>query len=218
MRNAWKGLAGVLASLTLTFVATPASAQEEMAETAPDDTWVSLSGTVVDSDPESFVLDYGDGLMTVEMDDFDAFPDARPLMENDQVVVLGRVDDDLYERRTIEASSVYVEELGTTFYASAADEEDFAAWTVSLPVVIGKIEVTGEVTAVTGREFTVDAGAARIQVDTNALPYNPMDDKGYQKVDVGDRVKVSGEMDHGIIDDRELEADWLVLLDDEQKE
>ncbi|HJK99316.1 MAG TPA: NirD/YgiW/YdeI family stress tolerance protein [Polyangiaceae bacterium LLY-WYZ-14_1] len=206
----WISVASCLAVAT---VYGTAVAQTPAAVTAPDDTWVSLSGTIVSTTGEAFMLDYGDGLMTVEMDDFDAYPDARPLMVNDQVTVYGRVDDDFYEARTIEASSVYVEELGTSFYASAADEEAFNAWTVTTPIVVGAIEMTGEVTNVTGREFMVDTGASRIQVDTNALAYNPMDDMGYQQIDVGDRIKVSGHMDHGVIDDRELEADWIIVLD-----
>ena len=39
------------------------------------------------------------------------------------MTVYGRVDDDLYETTTIEASSIYDQDLGTYFYASAADEE-----------------------------------------------------------------------------------------------
>ncbi|HJL18500.1 MAG TPA: DUF5666 domain-containing protein [Sandaracinaceae bacterium LLY-WYZ-13_1] len=207
IKHSLTALTSVLATALL---AAPAAAQE--AETAPDDTWVSVSGTITSTTPSAFLLDYGGGLITVEMDDFDDFGDARPLMENDQVVVYGRVDDDLFEARTIEASSVYVEGLGTTFYASAADEEDFGAWTIAVPVVVGTFEVTGTVVAVTGREFTIDTGEGVIQVDTNELTYNPMDDQGYQQIDVGDRVKVSGHMDHGVIDDRELEADWIITL------
>lgn len=208
MRTLYFHLAVLAGALALAAGPTRALAQE--AETAPDDSWVSVSGTVVSTTPSAFRLDHGTGLITVEMDDFDFFGEGRGLMVNDQVVVYGRVDDDLFERRTIEASSVYVESLGTHFYASALDEEDFGRWTVAVPIEVGLVEVTGTVTAVTGRELTISTGATSIQVDTNALTYDPLDDRGYQQIDIGDRVKVSGQMEGGIIDDRELEADWII--------
>jgi hypothetical protein len=44
------------------------------------------------------------------------------------------------------------------------------------------------------------------------MPYNPLDDEGYQKVDVGDRVSVTGTMDYDLFEGRELVADSLVIL------
>lgn len=47
--------------------------------------------------------------------------------------------DDLFEKKTIEAGSVYVENLRTAFYANAQDEEDPTAWTVVVtPIVVGR--------------------------------------------------------------------------------
>ncbi len=42
------------------------------------------------------------------MDDWDDDADAYALLEGDEVTVSGRIDDNLYEIRTIEASRVYV--------------------------------------------------------------------------------------------------------------
>ena len=69
--------------------------------TQPDDSWISLS-------------------VTVEMDDGDRDADAYKLLPGDKVNVVGKIDDNLFELISIEASSVYVEKLGTTFYASPA--------------------------------------------------------------------------------------------------
>ena len=44
--------------------AVPAAAQDPY--TRPDDSWISISGTVVSPTADSFMLDYGDGLVTVE--------------------------------------------------------------------------------------------------------------------------------------------------------
>ncbi len=177
---------------------------------AKDDSWISVSGTVVATSPDSFRLDYAGGVITVEMDDFDFFEEGRLMMENDKVVVHGFIDNDLFEKRTIEASSVFVEDLGTHFYASGVDEEDFVNWTVTGPIVLGRAEVSGYVTEISGREFTINTGLQRIQVDTDEMGYDPMDDKGYLKIDLGDFVKVSGEMDPGIIEDHEIKADWII--------
>ncbi len=191
---------------------TPALAQDPAS--APDDSWISVSGTVTSTRPDSFRLDYGDGIITVEVDDFDDdYNEAYALLPNDQVTVYGKVDDDLYETRTIEASSVYVQGLGATFFASAIDEEDYASWSVRVPIVIGQVELTGTVTSIDGREFTIANAATAVRVDTATLGYNPLDDHGHQKVDVGDRVRVSGELESAsLFDEREIEADWLIHL------
>ncbi len=178
-----------------------------------DESWISLSGTVTSVAPDSFNLDYGEGLVLVEMDDWDIDADGYKLLEGDEVTVNGRVDDDLFETTSIEASSVYVKGLNTYFYASADDEESLpAAATVS--VVDYDLQLTGEVTSVTGREFTVDTGEREMKVDTIQLGYNPLDDEGYQKIDVGDRVSVTGDLDIDWWEKREIMAETVVTLFD----
>jgi hypothetical protein len=185
-------------------------ADEVEAEASPDGSWVSLTGTIVDVSLTQFVLDYGDGEITVEMDDWDFDGDARPLLINDKVAVFGYVDDDLFEKRTIEASSVYVKDLGTYFYASGADEEDFPP--VPVTVTTPEIELVGTVTAVSGRELMVDTGVAIIEVNTEELGYNPLDDVGFQQIDVGDRVRVQGELGTDFLADRDLIADSITSI------
>ena len=92
-------------------------------EDQPDGSWISMSGTVTAPTASAFTLDYGEGMVLVEVDDWDHYGEAAGLLDGDEVTVTGRVDDDLYESTSIEASSVYVEDLNTYFYASAADEE-----------------------------------------------------------------------------------------------
>lgn len=86
---------------------------------------VSLSGTVERAEASHFVLDYGEGEIKVEMDDLGFYDSGRALKKGDNVIVYGFVDDDLFERRSIEASGVYVKGLGRHFWASGIDEEDF---------------------------------------------------------------------------------------------
>lgn len=203
----------MVASITGVFLAGPASAQEPYEK--PDDTWISISGVVETVTADSFTLDYGDGTITVEMDDGDRDADGYKLVAGDPVTVNGKIDDDLFEQRTIEASSVYVEDIGTYFYASAVDEEDLFV-TVDVPVVVAATVVQGTVTEVSDEEFVIDTGLRSVRVEVEEMPYNPLDDEGYQKIEVGDRVSVTGQMDDDLFEGRELEADSVVTLSDRQ--
>lgn len=186
--------------------------------TQPDDSWISISGTVEAVTTDAFTLDYGEGVVTVEMDDWNADADAYKVVEGDTVTVYGVIDDDFFETATIEASSVYVEGLDTYFYASAADEEDTFV-TVTTPVVVSTTVVQGTVTDVDvdEQEFTISTGTQAFVVETSEMGYNPLDDEGFQQIEEGDRVSVSGTMDTDFFEGRELVADTIVTLSKEDE-
>lgn len=186
---------------------------DENPYTKKDGSWISINGTVTTVGPDAFSLDYGEGFVTVEMDDWDMDADGYKLIPNDKVTVYGRVDDDLFETTSIEASSVYVKNLNTYFYASAADEEILPA-AATVAVIDYDVQLTGKVTKVDGREFTIDTGDRSMRVDTIMMSYNPMDDEGYQKIEVGDKVSVTGDIDVNTWDKRELTAETIVTLKD----
>ncbi|HJL18499.1 MAG TPA: hypothetical protein RMH99_22760 [Sandaracinaceae bacterium LLY-WYZ-13_1] len=201
------------------FLALPGCGSQELdtgtddeveAEVLPDGSWVSLTGTIVTATDESFVLDYGEGAITVEMDDWDSIGDAAGLLPNDDVVVYGYIDDDFFETRTIEASSVYVRDLGTTFYASGVDEEDVRVTTVV--DFHPRIELSGTVTNVGQREFELDTGAGVVDINTEMMGYDPLDEEGFQQVEVGDRVRVRGELGQDLFDDLDLMADTVISM------
>ena len=75
-------------------VAPPLMAEDPY--TQPDDTWISISGTVDSVSQDLFTLDYGDGTVIVEMDDGDRDADAYKLALGDEVTVYGLVDDDFF--------------------------------------------------------------------------------------------------------------------------
>jgi uncharacterized protein YdeI (BOF family) len=181
----------------------------------PDGSWVSIGGTVTSAGTDAFMLDYGDGMITVEMDDWDAWGDAWPISAGDQVTVYGAVDDEIYEAATIEASSVYVENLNTYFYASAADEEAFDAFYLMSPVEVGPMTLVGTVEKVMPAQgaFVVDSDLREMTVDVDPLLYDPLDDQGFQQIEVGDRVSVTGVVDYEVLDGHELEATQVVTLD-----
>ena len=204
---------GVAALIAAGFT-TSAVADDTNPYTMADNTWITLSGEVESVNRDSFMLDYGDGYIMVEMDDGDRDADAYKLLKGDKVTVSGQIDDDFFETTKIEASSVYVENIGTTFFASPVDEEtsEGLVATVTVPVVVAETVVQGTVTDVNNDEFTVDAGLKNLRVDVNDMPYNPLDDEGYLKIDVGDRVRVTGDMDSDLFEGRELVANTVIKL------
>lgn len=203
-------LTAALAAATSVLLACSDSATT-IVETAPDGTFVSVSGRVAQARADQFVLDYGDGEMIVEMDDYDFYTEASALLVDDDVIVYGYIDDDFYEKRSLEASSVYVKDLGTQFYASGVDEESIPA-----PVVMDlrpRIELTGEVKRVTGGEFDLETSAGIIDVNVQSMSYDPLDDEGFQQIEPGDRVRVTGALGYELFADLDLMADTIVSLE-----
>jgi uncharacterized protein YdeI (BOF family) len=179
----------------------------------PDGSWISLTGTIVEARDNSFQLDYGQGIVTVEMDDWDWYEEGKAFIAGDDVTVYGRVDDDLYETTSIEASSVYVDDLNTFFYASSADEESTPYYVTTIYADYD-LSLTGKITSTNGREFTLDTGNRKVTVDTDEMPYNPLDDNGFQQLDKNDWVTVSGDVDYDFFGERQLEAESVVTLVD----
>ncbi len=178
---------------------------------AANNSWITLNGTVVATSPRTFQLDYGTGLVTVEMDGWGWYSAASSVMEGDKVIVKGRVDDDLYEKTSIEADSVYVKGLNTYFYANSLDEEDRVSPTNTLHPDTG-FRLQGTITSKSGREFTIDSASKKIKIDTINMSYNPLDDKGYQKLKVGDVVLVTGKLNVDFFEKEESIAETVTTL------
>lgn len=181
----------------------------------PDEAWISISGTVDAVTADAFMLDYGEGIITVEMDDGDRDADGYKLIKGDKVTVSGRIDADLFETTTIEAGNVYVENIGTNFTASVADDEGYLenTWvTITTPVDISYTVLRGSVTEVNDESFTINTGDMMMQVEVDEMAYNPLDDEGYQKVETGDYVEVSGYIDNRLFGDRVFDARSLIVL------
>lgn len=201
-----------LTSISAILFASAAFAQSPYLK--PDNTWISIDGTVEDVSPDSFTLDYGQGDITVEMDDSDRDAEGYKLMKGDRVTVAGVIDDDFYETAKIEAASVYVEEIGTYFHASTIDEED-TILDID-PVVVSNTTFQGTVTSVdkNAEKFTLDSGPAKITVEVDEMPYNPLDEEGYQEISKGDVVSVTGSIDKELFDGRVFNAERVTTLHD----
>ncbi|MGW8195797.1 MAG: DUF5666 domain-containing protein [Desulforhopalus sp.] len=179
---------------------------------APNNSWISLSGTVVTAGKASFELDYGQGIVTIEMDDWDWYRENYLFLPGDMVTVYGYVDDDLFENTSIEASSVYVSNLNTFYYADDDDEEDMLTTTAYRNSLDNALQLRGTITGIDGRRFTIDIGQRKMKVNTIAMFYNPLDDKGYQKLKVGDYVQVTGKINSNVFKKAELVADSVTTL------
>lgn len=216
MHSIKKQIVVAAAAASLATFTLAAQADEPKVKKLPDESWITVNGTVASAGPNSFKLDYGEGLITVEMDDWGWYEEGHLLIEGDQVTVQGRVDDGLFEKRTIEAGSVYVEDLNSYFYANTADEEGDAVLTtvvVATPVDGDNwVTLTGVVKDVSGREFELDTGYGEVTVDTSAMRYNPLDDEGFQRLDRGQAVAVRGLLDVDLFERTELVADVIYSL------
>lgn len=191
-------------TLIASAIAAAFSVQAQNFETKSDQTWVSISGEVATTSGEHFTLDYGEGYVTVEMDDWEWYTkEGSALLSGDKITVYGEVDDDFAENAKIEASSVYVESLDSYFYASAADEETGEA-NISFDVIAmdtsGPVDINGTVTSVddTADEFTIDSGIQQVTVDVSQMSSNILDSMGFQQVSKGDYVSVSGKFENDI--------------------
>lgn len=173
----------------------------------PDDSWVSLSGTVVEASLGSFVLDYGSGTIGVETD-WGAAIEGYELSEGDRVTVYGEIDDDFFTATEIEAESVFVE--GSQSYYGDRPDDDFAHFRDRIDE--GYVVLQGTVTEVDESEFTLDTGDRRIEVETSEMDNDPLEDDEQARVFVGDRVSVRGELEMDFFEGRELEAESVVTL------
>lgn len=57
-----------------------------------------------------------------------------------------------------------------------------------------------------------------LNVMTAGMGYDPLDDEGYQKVQAGDRVHVTGQLDKNFFTAPELMANSIVVLEDASKQ
>lgn len=191
----------------------PVAIAQDLDEKA-DESWISISGWAISADEDSFVLDYGKNTVVVDVNNWGWYTDNFEVVDGNKVTVYGEVDDDLYETTTIDANSIYVEGIGTYFYANEVDKKtDFFNWLPAPGVKAGMTTLTGKVTSISGREFTISQGKKKMMIDTLEMDYNPMDDLGFQNVEKGDLVRVTGRLETGSFEEREIVAANIVNLE-----
>jgi uncharacterized protein YdeI (BOF family) len=176
----------------------------------PDQSWITLTGTVTSAGDEELHLDFGSGVITVEMDDW-YWEELEPeQLEGDVVRVSGRIDDDLFEGREIQADSIYVDAMKTYFYPDIDFTHRGPLYTALSDG--SQMTVTGVVQDIDDEEFVVAVGTKTVRVNTDELGYNPLDDEGIQQIDEGDVVAVSGEVDVDFFENAELSARAIATI------
>ncbi len=199
--------------------ASPLAAETDNAPKMHEDgTWLTMTGTVAEASANNFILDYGQDTVTVELDEWGWYTDTFTGLPGDKVTVSGRVDKDGFEARKIEAAFVYLHDQFTYHYASPQDEEDvgYSAHALSLTPTDSNMSAVGYVDEIHDEEFILDTGYGEVRVDTRALPYNPLDEHGYQELEPGERVSVAGMLEpdsfDGFFEKREILAYSVIEL------
>ncbi|HET8904353.1 MAG TPA: DUF5666 domain-containing protein [Saccharospirillum sp.] len=175
-----------------------------------DSTWINIEGQVHEVNSNAFTLDYGQGLIVVEMDDSDRDSEDYLLKKGDEVNVSGIIDDGFYNAARIEASSVFLERTGSYFFASGVDEDDAIVSTDQY--FESDTVVQGTVTSVSDTEFTLDTDNRTLTVEVDEMVYDPLDDEGDLQLEVGDRVTVTGNMDAEFINDQLFRAESVTTM------
>lgn len=184
-----------------------ASVAQDRVSDAPDESEISLSGKVAGIEQDSFTLDYGAGRVKVDLEDgLDWFPPGTAgLTIGEPVTVNGVVDDDMFDTREIEATSIYRQSQQTFLYSDASNAR-FLPPPETRPVDTSWVNLSGTVTGVTGREFMLDTGVREFKITTATASQNA-------RIRPGTRVSVSGQVNGDDIFDRpEIEATQVVVL------
>lgn len=203
-----------LTGMALAFAAPASAADPNMQATYSQ---VSVTGKVAAVADNQFTLDYGKDLITVEMDNWDFFRNDSRIKPGETVAVRGMIDSDLYAKRSIDASSVYVYDRATYYYPNNASPSDLGYMTYNAAPPAPPAEGTwyglsGMVKGVTGTEILLDTGVRDVTVETAHLGYNPFDNEGFQKIIAGDNIYVTGILDHNFFDGSEIEAKSITTL------
>ncbi|MGJ8696511.1 MAG: hypothetical protein ACSHYF_09345 [Verrucomicrobiaceae bacterium] len=171
-----------------------------------DGQWITISGKVVEAGANVFKLDYGKGAIVVEMDDYDENLEGFNIVDNDQVVVTGRVDADDDTHRTIEAASVYVKNIKKSFFANPDDEEEVIADLRKATVEGTGVVITGKVIIIAEKLMTIETPYQRFDVSTALLGEDAFDNKGKVRIEVGDNVTVYGAITDGFMNSGKIVA------------
>ena len=178
-----KALLLLVASLVL-----PIHAQKLSPYQLKDRADIKLTGRVTEAFTNTFTLDYGKGSITVEVDDYDSYEEGYNIEKGDQVIVTGKIDADLGQERTIEASEVYIPAVDLRIEACSHDEEDHRVEVFTQRLSNGtEVELRGVIK-------NIESGVCTIQSSKGELEVR-LSDLRQQKVEtlvLGQAIKVSG--------------------------
>ena len=177
--------------------------------------WTRTSGVVAEAYPDYFILDSG---LKVEMDDWDEKNEGLKILDDDYVIVYGRIDNDLLEKRTIEASSVYVRSVDTYYYASSDDEEPepiFEGFVYENDEIPNGVNVVfkGTIQNINKNKLILNTGFRKVKIDISHMAENPLEVSSKLNIEEGDHIEVYGEIDDHLYKRDELQAKWIISLE-----
>lgn len=202
------GMSGQASAETLAEkVTTPLTA---MQDNAP----IVLTGTVGEVRTDEFDLKYGAGEIIVELDRFGwDGNEANYLIPGESVTVSGYIDDDLFEGREIEATNMRLNDSYVYYYTTDAYPTYYYIYDTDYTLDDGTfVTMKGEVSKISGDEFTVSNSVSTMRVDVSDIGYDPFDDDGLQKIEAGDEVYVYGNADSNFFESKEIMADGVMEL------
>lgn len=207
-------------STTVTPIVSTNTAVNANVATAADQSPVVLTGTIQSVSDDEFVLSYGSGNITVEMEDWNwNGENMKNLRVGDRVTVTGQIDDDLFEGREIEADNIYLTASNVYYYREGSTASPIMGTAYRSPntsTMAGDgtfVAMSGRVSNINGKEFTLtDENNMTMQVDTGELGYDPLDAEGVQRVREGDMIQVYGEVDEDFFERKEILASRVISL------
>ena len=91
-------------------------------------------------------------------------------------------------------------------------EEDVRPTSLESGLIANRLKLRGTIVAIDGRKCTIDTGKRKVEIDTIEMFYNPLDDKGYQKIKIGDYVQVTGKLTSNDMKKADLIAETITTL------
>ncbi|MBT0588104.1 NirD/YgiW/YdeI family stress tolerance protein [Alteromonas oceanisediminis] len=179
-----------------------------------DDAWVTITGKVTKAEADGFMLDYGHGDIRIDLEDGNYTEATAEMIDGDSVTVTGQLDDDVFATRSIEASSVYVPRLMTTYISSSLDDEssDLYKFASRVPTNTSQLTVTGTVIAAEDEHIQLDVGENHLVVDLSELPIDVTSESSSFEVTEGDYVEVQVRFDPEIFGTYDIDATAITKI------
>ncbi|WP_218352507.1 NirD/YgiW/YdeI family stress tolerance protein [Alteromonas lipotrueiana] len=181
-----------------------------------ENTWLTLSGEIVKTDSDSFVINSGDNKVNVEFDDGDSDGDARVFEQGDRVTVSGKVDKDLITQTALDAQSVFVHDKNTTYVSNPNDEIAYDRFITSavVPTDMDDMTLIGTVSKVENEIVELSTSGTTVRIDTSELDGQPLKEEGKLHLQEGDRIKVDASIQSMFFNDAMVVANNVIRMND----
>ncbi|MFP4364164.1 MAG: hypothetical protein ACLFR1_09870 [Spirochaetia bacterium] len=189
--------------------------QSQESETA----WLTLAGEVTNIQENSFDLDYGNGTVIVDMEDWDSELSSMPIENGLDVIVSGEIDENFNNDVQMEAEGIYLKDDESFLISQSADRKArsdlrrYAA--LPEPLENGEFSIQGIVIDdhPNMREIVLAIGTGVVTVDLSELGRNVQDTQGDRHIEFGERVAVFGDFSLRFFEENTLLADRVIELE-----